>query len=1001
MLSSSTTAIKALLSKIDANSEFEVMFNNYKPDNKLTITNFMKILNYAKWRADNDKLEITNSTSLDINYNYDTLKAYRITINSTEKINNMLNILHQRKNHVIFSILCSQFSKAEDFEFINKKKDKKDILDVDMYDIRFRLASEEPIDSKELKTLANLQIGESSKINFRYKQRVSLFLNKDKTLRLDLTIVKTASSPDDIQHANKNYELELEYSPKAKSKDIFNTIEEEITRIKKVLENSTIIITKNETNEVLTVYKKLTYGSDVNIAKLYSMQPKPADVQHIVDKIPNRYTVTDKADGEKVQLIVVNNIIYIITNNLVVRKTQYNIKGLDNTIIEGEIFNIRNRYLTSLYDCLYYNNKDTRNIALLADRLEYVRLFAEKINKNIYTVVSYKGKFNIVEQEKHYEGEIEKFYTNLNKLVDSESDGGIIFHPKLFLFPSGGDNCEVYSFANLIWDACRNNPKVKCPYFLDGIIFTAIDQKYTRDKKDEKYPIYKYKPPTTNSIDIYISFQKNYETKGYLDIYDNSVGHATNTVFRVLNFFVGDMIGNKEVPVPFMKEENNHEAFFPLDRGEVRDVEGNIVNDNTVIEVIYVNDMSIPHQYRWSILRTRWDKTEFVIRDKRAYGNFKTVAIDTWRSMREAVTIEEIKKLSRPESYIGQQKQLSARINSQIISNERAQDKYYQKITNLAKLFRDWNNWIKSLLIYTYCSPYHINGKDVKKRILEFGFGRGGDLMKTYHSKVSECVATDYSYEDLFGSIDSATVRYKTNVKKFPDFPKFTFINVDARLPLVSSIQAKNLPNMTADNKNKIDTIFTKNNKFDVINIQFAIHYFFDTNESIKNFTENVNTHLKDDGYLICTLFDSKQIMNLLNGKDTYTSLYTDDEGQRTIFFEIIKKFEGDVKSLCGQTIDVRMGWISDSYLTEYLVTYDLLVDTMKKAGCRLVDTDLFQNMYEINKDWFLNCIQHEANEKNRAWYKKILPFFGDLQGVNKESKLYMDLSRYYIFKKI
>jgi hypothetical protein len=152
-----------------------------------------------------------------------------------------------------------------------------------------------------------------------------------------------------------------------------------------------------------------------------------------------------------------------------------------------------------------------------------------------------------------------------------------------------------------------------------------------------------------------------------------------------------------------MKEENNHEAFFPLVKGEVRDVEGNFIQDNTVIEVIYVNNQSIPHQYRWSILRTRWDKTESVIRDHKKYGNYKDVAIKTWKSMKEAVTIDEIKKLSNPNTYGQQLKILQSRIDTTLITSDRAQDKYYQEITNLLSLMKGFHNWVKSILIYTYC----------------------------------------------------------------------------------------------------------------------------------------------------------------------------------------------------------------------------------------------------------------------------------------------------------
>ena len=89
------------------------------------------------------------------------------------------------------------------------------------------------------------------------------------------------------------------------------------------------------------------------------------------------------------------------------------------------------------------------------------------------------------------------------------------------------------------------------------------------------------------------------------------------------------------------------------------------------------------------------------------------------------------------------------------------------------------------------------------------------------------------------------------------------------------------------------------------------------------------------------------------------------------------------------------------TYATEYIVSPKYLINIMKLANCELIETDLFVNIYNINKEWFTKVIEHESNEKNYKFYKNVAKFYGELKGADKESLLWNELWRYYVFKKI
>lgn len=1004
--------ITKFFQNISKEDELEVMFNNYRENNSLKSEDFFRMAKYLKNEALKNKSQLKSVICLDINYSHKTkdnkLVNYRLSISTLEKINKFMNLVHQRSNNIVFIMIALKAKDDKNVLLIKKEKDFTSILDFDDLDIRFRKSKEVSVSEKELEMLTNLSSESSDKIFFRFKNRITHTIKKKFCdIPIELTMIQSNQDINKLKISPSTYELEMEVcTPSKKLKDSeIKEVLEEVIKIKQILSQNKIIEIPLKQEDILNNYKKLVFGDEKReLRNLYSMQPISAEVQHIIDKIPNKYCATDKADGSKFCLFITKGKGILIDNNLNIKPTDFTFKNLDDTLLEGELIFLpdKQKFVMMIYECLFYQGESIKDKINFQDRLEYVYKF---MDKDYYQITPYQDKFDFNKMRLHYEKELENFYSNLDKKLSKAKDGDIILNPKFFIFPSGALPSEVFMFSDLIWEGCTEKESVKCPYLLDGIILTPLEQKYTNIKAEQKLPIYKYKPPEKNSIDFYLIFPRNQDTGGFLEIFDNSDnGKIRGQNYRVANFYVGDRLGNKEVPVPFMKEYNNFEAFFPVEDGQVRDIAGDVIQDKTVIEVTYDNDQDVPHQYRWKILKTRWDKTESVNKHNQKYGNFRDVAIRTWVSIKESVSMNEIKNLANPDSYDKTLNNLKNRIDTTIISSNRAQDEYYQKIRNLVQIMRDYHNFIKSILIYTYCSPKYLNRekKETRLDILDLQSGEGNDIMKYYHPRVKNYVGIEIDYDKINSPGNGALARYKLFKGKFPDFPRMKFIQANSGILLDGDKQKSVLSNMKKENQDLIDSTFSSKNTFDVVSCQFSLPQFFENETILNNLCQNINNNLKKGGYMIFTLLDGNRVLKLLGEKEKYVSTYTDEEGKKETLFEISKNFtESKNFNQTGLSLGTVMKWVSETEQTEYLVTPEFLEETMKKkCDAILVDSDNFENLYTMNRNFFDDVIPTEDNPKNKAYYERIAKFYDNLKASDKESKTFSFLNRYYIFHK-
>lgn len=1019
--------IEDIYKKIDDESEFEVMFFNYKQDqNKMNLEYFLKILEYLTYKSKKNNFKLEDVQTLDINYSKQSGETYRITLSGIETINKYIKMLHNRKNHVIFSVLVGLIGKDDNITLMKKVKERENIVDIDDFDIRIRLSSETGVSKKEFAELQKLDETSRDNMIFRYKQRVSLKLEdkKDISLAIDLTNIKMTKYINRIESIVPSYELEIDLSTKSKTASIdkkhLDMMYQEITTLLKIIQQSNFIISKSLQNEVLSNYANLLNVNKDQMTSLEGRKPQSLEIQHVVDQLPNKFAVSDKADGDRYFLIIHKNAVFLISDLLNVKTTGIilteSVKSKYNdSILDGELIFIKayNRYLFMAFDCLINNNKDIRQESSFMERLRN----AEEIingcfilkNQTGTKLNTYKGDFDLNKILKFHGDNIETYMKSINHDLAIEKQYPLI-RRKYFIDALGGQNNEIFKYSLLMWNKYTKDNNVQCPYLLDGLIYHPLDQKYITSVKDSKFVEYKWKPQEKNSIDFYVQYERNRETNKIVTLYDNSKDEEEQIrgkPYKILKLYVGKVVRGVEQPVLFEPETDSVKclAYMFLNNGESRDVMDNIVQDETVVEFYYNNDPNIPDKHRWVPLRTRYDKTESVQRYGKKYGNYSDIAYKVWRSIRNPFVMNDIELLSKDNIYSKHNEILRGKIDHSIILSERKENIYYQIRTTLGKPMRNFQNWITSILIYTYINSMYEQANQ-KLSVLDIACRRGEDIMKYYYGKVDFMVATDVDNDSLMSPVDGALSRYNQLRKNKPNFPRMFFIHADGGVLLNLEDQMKTLGGMSDKNKQLIEQFFSKDPKektrFDRINCQMAMHKFFENETIFDNFTQNLQDYLKPNGFFIATAFDGDRIIKLLADKNAYTQYFTNQNGEQKVLFEIIKKYENTTNGI-GIAIDFHnaLQFQEGSYQTEYLIQKSFIEkELLNRCDLELIETDLYENQYIIHKDFFENIYKEESKEETKTFFTNASEFYTQKTEVNKASYQLMRLYRYYVFRK-
>jgi ribA/ribD-fused uncharacterized protein len=803
----------------------------------------------------------------------------------------------------------------------------RDMVDAPEVLTRFTLRSEKPI-KKDFDGDVN-----DPKAHIRVLHRKSYKLEGGE-FRVDFSMVKSRIGKQTLREVLKNvpgYEFEIEYLPRKPARKA-SEVRESLYRI-----CETILQAYLESAAILLQSEIQKYSQEFKFTGIRFYNIVSMDRVHISPDRPNNilkgYTVTNKADGIRAGLYVARDRKLLRISRGGEHIAWTGLIAVDDKhaedFLDGEF--IENKNLFCIFDVFRYKNKDVKALPLFttdediranpgSSRLGCAREFVKTMNTDFRTVVS-----------------------------------GFRVETKLFL---AGDGPAMEEAIQTLLDT-------EFEYHTDGLIFTPRSSPVmppTESKGKTWLRVYKWKPPHQNTIDFLLKFDDSEP------VYDA----VTERMTRKASLFVSRTPGEDivypceamtgeyippelpadlqriadmrdRVPAVFQpsapRDPDAYQIWIPINRKKIAyDLEENRVEDNTVVECSY--DMDIG---RWSVMRTRYDKTfEYRVLRRPQFGNDINVADNIWTLIHVPVTEKMLRNVvSNP-------------------GDDTFEDDAYYKDEgsreSVTKNLRGFHNRVKEGLYMNYIVP--------NNTLFELAVGRAGDLFKWIKAKASKVFGIDVSSTNFRLPRSGACVRYINEKKKGTrGLPKVLFAEGNMSKPFEEQ-NSRYLKIMLGTEEASTPYLqeFKGVQYWDVMACQFAIHYACESEEMFKVFVQNVKNHCKSVFFGTC--MDGKSVFSLLSGRDRYIL-----RSSGRAFAQIDKKYndEGEWKPEFGQGIDVTLE-STDKPMREYLVPFERVVELFGEAGFELLESKMFQELYTGQSGISLDDAQQEYTFLHRTF---------------------------------
>ena len=239
----------------------------------------------------------------------------------------------------------------------------------------------------------------------------------------------------------------------------------------------------------------------------------------------------------------------------------------------------------------------------------------------------------------------------------------------------------------------------------------------------------------------------------------------------------------------------------------------------------------------------------------------------------------------------------------------------------------------------------------------------GPPAMRDFHSEIKSTLIMKYAKNKSVLDIGSGKGEDIGKYIKAGSKPVVGFDIVKAEYPHPNYM---NFYKMNSPMYNVRNIIKNKYGRFDVVNINFAIHYFFRNKQTFQNLILNIDKNLKKGGYLMATVLDGRLVYDALKNKNKYqtNSVNFAKKYNNALNFNN-KKFK-----MLGQATNVLVKGTKyfNKPIEEYLFNFQKFMVIMEQLGYEVVEMKNFSEMCS-QSDW---CSKYMSNAEKDYSFKNM-----------------------------